>query len=89
MEQLFNVPQALKVISHIIERGEKINDEHFYLGLYADQGFDGYRISLRDELVCATIEFHNKFVLDYPNKKALELFVAKIHRIDSAKSDRV
>ena len=28
MEQLFNVPQALKVISRIIERGEKINDEH-------------------------------------------------------------
>lgn len=84
MEQSFNVAQALNVIAKIIEFGEKSGQEHFYLGLYADQGFDGYRITLRDELVSVTIEFHNKFHIDYPNHKALELFIAKIQRIDSA-----
>jgi hypothetical protein len=89
MEQKFNIRQALSVIARIVELGDKKQDEHFYLGLYADQGFDGYRLSLRDELVCLTIEFHNKFNLDYPNQKALELFVAKIQRIESAGNNKV
>ena len=83
MEQQFDVAQALNVIAKIVEFGEKQKHEHFYLGLYVDQGFDGYRINLRDELVNVTIEFHNKFHFDYPNQKALELFIAKIQRIDA------
>ncbi len=86
MDKKFDVAQALRVIAKVIEQGEKKGEEHYLHGLYASEGFDGYRVYLHDDYVKLDVDFHNTYNLDFSDHKTLELFLTKIHDVD-AQSD--
>ena len=83
MDKKFDVAQALRVIAIVLDQGEKKDDEHYLHGLYASEGFDGYRVYLRDDYVKLEVDFHNTYNLDFDNQKVLELFLSKIHDVDA------
>jgi hypothetical protein len=86
MDKKFDVAQALRVITKIIDQGEKKDGEYYLHGLYASEGFDGYRVNLRDDLVKLDVDFHNTYNLDVSDHKALELFLSKMHDVDARPS---
>ena len=63
MDKKFDVAQALRVITKIIDQGEKKDGEYYLHGLYASEGFDGYRVNLRDDIVKLDVDFHNTYNL--------------------------
>lgn len=83
MDKKFDVSQALRVVAKVIELGEKKDDEYYFHGLHASEGFDGYRVHLHDDYVKLDIDFHNTYNLDFNDHKALELFLSKIHDVDA------
>jgi len=82
MDKKFDVTQALRVIAEVIEKGEKKDDEYYLHGLYANEGYDGYRVHLHDDYVKLDVDFHNTYNLDFSDQKTLELFITKIHDVD-------
>jgi hypothetical protein len=83
MDKKLDIHQALRVITKVIELGEKKGEENLLHGLYASEGFDGYKVRLHDDYVGLNIDFHNKYNLDFSDQKTLELFLNKIHDIDT------
>jgi hypothetical protein len=83
MDKKFDVAQALRVIAKVIDQGEKKDDEYYLHGLYASEGFDGYRVYLHDDYVKLGVDFHNTYNLDFSDQKNLELFLTKIHDVDA------
>ncbi|MEH6558811.1 MAG: DUF3081 family protein [Oceanicoccus sp.] len=83
MDKKFDVAQALRVIAKVIDQGEKKDDEYYFNGLYASEGFDGYRVHLHDDYVKLDVDFHNTYNLDFSDQKVLELFLSKIHDVDA------
>ena len=86
MDKKFDVAQALRVITKIIDQGEKKDGEYYLHGLYASEGFDGYRVHLRDDFIKLDVDFHNTYNLDFSDHKALELFLSKMHDVDARPS---
>ncbi|MFA7552637.1 MAG: DUF3081 family protein [Spongiibacteraceae bacterium] len=84
MDKKFDVAQALRVIAKVVSKGEKKDDEYSLHGLCASEDFDGYRVYLHDDYVKLSVDFHNTYTLDFSNRAALELFLSKIHDIDTA-----
>ncbi len=75
---------ALSVFDKVISKGEKQGEAFILEGLYATPSFDGYTITLSDEKVTLTIQFHNKFTVEHSSKKSLDEFMLKLDRIDQA-----
>ena len=82
MDKKFDLLQALRVFNKVTQWGDKEDEDHVLHGLRANAGFDGYTVTLKDDYVSLTVYFHNKFNLDYSDRKALELFLTKMHDID-------
>lgn len=77
--------QVLRVFQVITEHGEIIGNEKFLDGLFADSGFDGYSISLRDDKTNLSIGFHNTLNLQSKNTETEALFLKRIIDIDNRK----
>ena len=81
MEKKVNVRQALVSFNSIRERGVYKDGTYALDGIRAAVGFDGYTVSLSNDHVSLDIFFHNKFSLQYTNRRELELFMDKICRM--------
>lgn len=78
--------QVLRVFHVIMEYGEKIGNEKSLDGLFANSGFDGYSISLRDDKTNLSIGFHNTLNLQSKNADAEAVFLKRIINIDNRKN---
>lgn len=83
MEEKVNVKQALRVYETIVTKGVKNGDQHCFNGLCASSDFDGYTITICNEAVSLTIQFHNKFTMDFPNSKAKAAFLQQLDEMDN------
>lgn len=84
MDHKIDPQKALIVFDKITRFGEKRGERYHLSGLQAQQSFDGYSVTLSDEKVSLTINFHNTFQLDAPDNIALETFISKLDNIHSA-----
>mgnify|MGYP003626406894 CR=1 FL=1 len=80
-----NVKTALRAFNRIREEGRERDGEFHMQGITAASDYDGYTISLRDDYVTLQIFFHNKFKLDFVNKRHLDAFVERIEKIGTQK----
>ena len=56
-----DIRQALRVFQIIVENGQQRGNRHYFKGIYATSGFDGYDVELTDEKVTLSIYFHSRF----------------------------
>lgn len=83
-----DIRQALRVFQVIAEKGEQRGNRHYFKGIYATSGFDGYDIELTDEKVTLNIYFHSKFDLDYKNQIDRDSFFEKLSKIDALRKTK-
>lgn len=83
-----DIRQALRVFQIIAEQGEQRGNRHYFKGIYATSGFDGYDVELTDEKVTLSIYFHSRFDLDYKNQLDKEAFLEKIAKIDALRKSK-
>jgi hypothetical protein len=81
-----NIKTALRAFNRIREEGVERGDEHHLNGVAAGSDFDGYTITLHDDYVTLQIFFHNKFKLDFVNKRHLDAFIERIESIGRRKT---
>jgi len=82
MKNELNVHQVLKVFQKIIAHGTERQGVHHLDGITADSGFDGYTVTLSDQDVTLTLQFHNSYHLSSKNQIAEQAFFEKITQID-------
>jgi len=80
-----NIKTALLAFNRIREEGVERAGEYHLNGVSAGSDFDGYTITLRDDYVTLHIFFHNKFKLDFVNKRHLTTFMDRIEKIGKRK----
>ncbi|MHC9509948.1 DUF3081 family protein [Kangiella sp. M94] len=83
-----DIRQALRVFQIIAEQGEQRGNRHYFKGIYATSGFDGYDVELTDEKVTLSIYFHSRFDLDYKNQLDKDAFFEKIAKIDALRKSK-
>lgn len=83
-----DIRQALRVFQIIADKGEQRGNRHYFKGIYAMSGFDGYDVELTDEKVTLNIYFHSRFDLDYKNQIDKEAFFEKINKIDALRKSK-
>lgn len=83
-----DIRQALRVFQIIADKGEQRGNRHYFKGIYATSGFDGYDVELTDEKVTLSIYFHSRFDLDYKNQLDKEAFLEKIAKIDALRKSK-
>lgn len=83
-----DIRQALRVFQIIAEQGEQRGNRHYFKGIYATSGFDGYDVELTDEKVTLSIYFHSRFDLDYKNQLDKEAFLEKLAKIDALRKSK-
>jgi len=83
-----NIKTALRAFNRIREEGVERGGEYHLNGIAAGSDFDGYTITLHDDYVTLSIFFHNKFKLDFVNKRHLDAFVERIENIGKQKANR-
>lgn len=81
MDHKIDIHQALEAFNQVTSHGEKKDGEYVLDGLWADAGFDGYTVTLRDEKVTLTVHFHSKYDLDFPTNHDLEIFLQRLERV--------
>jgi len=81
-----NIKTALRAFNQIREEGVERDDAHHLNGVAAGSDYDGYTITLRDDYVTLQIFFHNKFKLDFVNKRHLDAFIERIKSIANRKT---
>jgi len=84
MEKI-NIKMALRAFNRIRQEGTERAGEHHLNGVSAGSDFDGYTITLHDDYVTLQIFFHNKFKLDFVNKRHLNTFIERIEKIGGRK----
>lgn len=84
-----DIRQALRVFQIIAEQGEQRGNRHYFKGIYATSGFDGYDVELTDEKVTLSIYFHSRFDLDYKNQLDKDAFFEKIAKIDALRKSKM
>jgi hypothetical protein len=84
MERI-NIKTALRAFDRIREEGVDRSGEHHLNGVAAGSDFDGYTITLHDDYVTLQIYFHNKFKLDFVNRRHLDVFIERIENIAKRK----
>ncbi|WP_169713982.1 DUF3081 family protein [Oceanicoccus sagamiensis] len=75
---------ALSVFDKVMTNGERQGEAFFLDGVYAMPSFDGYTVTLSDDKVNLSIQFHNRFNVEYDTKKSLNEFMLKLDRIEQA-----
>ncbi|MCW8856424.1 MAG: DUF3081 domain-containing protein [Kangiella sp.] len=83
-----DIRQALRVFQIIVENGQQRGNRHYFKGIYATSGFDGYDVELTDEKVTLSIYFHSRFDLDYKNQLDNEAFFEKLSKIDALRKSK-
>ena len=81
IERKIDVAQALRAYQHIVDHGERRTDGYVLEQLHASTDFDGYGVTLSDGVVHLRILFHNRFVLEPTQGKAVEQFLRRLGRI--------
>ncbi|WP_439135359.1 DUF3081 family protein [Pseudomaricurvus sp.] len=73
--------ELLLAFERIKEYGEQKDDEYRYEQLSANLGYDGYTLTIANNDVSATLQFHNTLKINSPNRGALETFHRQIQRL--------
>ncbi|MFT7687326.1 MAG: hypothetical protein ACI9FB_002678 [Candidatus Azotimanducaceae bacterium] len=81
-----NIKTALRAFNRIREKGVERANEHHLNGISAGSDFDGYTITLHNDYVTLRIFFHNKFKLDFVNKRHRDAFIERIESIGKQKA---
>lgn len=79
-----NVMQALNVFEKIQQYGHTVGEDKYLDGVHANGGHDGYTVTLWDEYVTVTINFHNTCSINHIDKRYFETFLDKLAFIDRA-----
>lgn len=74
--------QMLSVFEKIVSNGQREDDGAVLNGVHASSSFDGYSITLWDNHVSATLQFHNAIHCDCDNQPYLDEFLEKLAAID-------
>ena len=74
----------LNIVNLIMNYGEKENYDYSYMGVNLLTSHDGYTLELSDANCNLHLSFHHKYRLDYPNQKALEIFLNKLTAIENS-----
>lgn len=80
--------QVLNVYEIIMEQGHDVEDGKVLDGVHASSGHDGYTVTLWDEYVSITINFHNTCTFNHIDKRHLNRFLDKIAFIDKVYRSR-
>ena len=83
MDRKVDVRKALRVFHKIVSCGERVGNDYHLHGLVAYTDFDGYTVTIRNDYVCLSIFFHNRFSIDYSSFKEKTLFLEKINTLDN------
>lgn len=75
--------KILLASENIRKFGEKRNNLYVLDGLSLDVGHDGYSITLSNNTVSLTINFHNTFHLDSPGRSETGVFFKQLDAINS------
>lgn len=81
MSKKLDVMQALQVIDKITVHGTKQDHTYHLDGLHATPSYDGYTVTLSDNVVDLHIYFHNTFSIEHKTSKQLDEFMLKLERI--------
>lgn len=74
--------QILSVFEKIMANGQRDEDSTVLNGVHASSGFDGYTITLWDDKVSATLQFHNAIHCDCNNQQHVDEFLHRLAVID-------
>lgn len=74
--------QILSVFEKIMSNGQEEEGGRVLNGVHATSGFDGYSITLWDDKVSATLQFHNAIHCDCDNQTHVDEFLHKLAVID-------
>lgn len=74
--------QMLSVFEKIMTHGQREGEGSVLNGIHAESGFDGYTITLWDDHVTATLQFHNTIHCDSTDQSHLDGFLDKMAAID-------
>lgn len=84
MSEKLKARDLLIAFGHIQAHGE-LRDNVYYLNvLRGESGHDGYTVAISDELVTATVGFHNSIDFDAPSHKALEQFIERVESLNAS-----
>ena len=81
MEKI-NHRQVLSVFEKIMSNGQRQEEGTVLNQIYASSGFDGYSITLWDEHVTVTLQFHNAIHCDCNNQQQMDNFLEKLDVIE-------
>ncbi len=79
-----DIRQALRVFQIVTRHGSRKEHEYHFRGIAASSDFDGYNLTLRDDVVALNIYFHNKYAFHGGSSGAVERFIDRLKSIDSA-----
>ncbi len=82
LESKIDVKRLLNVFQMVVDQGAHTDAEYWLNGLYADPGYDGYNVTLRDEAVTVNIQFHSQCTVDAPNAFALDAFIQRVKTLE-------
>ena len=82
MRGKIDVKMALRVFQVVTEKGQRLNDDYQYKGITASYGFDGYSVSLSNDYVNLSLNFHNTYSLHASNKTEEQKFIEILQQID-------
>jgi flavin-dependent dehydrogenase len=81
-----DIALALRAYQTVVDHGERDEEGFVYKGLRASTDFDGYTVTLSDGTISLQIYFHNRFSIEPSNGRAIDRFLALLHRVAEAKS---
>lgn len=84
MIEKMSARELLRAFEHIRRNGEQRGDAYFLNTLRGDIGHDGYTVTISDETVSATVNFHNTIHVDAPGRKALGQFQERISSLNAS-----
>ncbi|MCR9258844.1 MAG: DUF3081 domain-containing protein [Pseudomonadaceae bacterium] len=79
-----DIALALRAYQTVLDNGEREEEGFVYKGLKASTDFDGYTVTLSDGTINLRIYFHNRFAIEPNNGRAVDRFLALLHRVADA-----
>lgn len=72
---------ALKAYQRVMEEGVSVEGAREWQGVRVVPDFDGYGVTITDEIVTLRVLFHNRVAIDTPNRRSLARMRKKLETI--------
>ena len=80
-ERKVNIKQSLLVFQRLVDSGVRRGGYYCLGDIRGQSDIDGYTVELTNGTVTLRIYFHNRYDIDFPNRRSLEIFLQQLEEI--------